>query len=227
MKTVCRVYDSYAQARAAVDAVQRAGVPASDVSIVANKYVSAEHADVDEVSDAAKGAGIGGALGGGAGLLAGLGLLAIPGLGPVVAAGWLASTAVGAAAGAATGGIVGALVDAGVDREHADVYSELVRRGGTMVTVRARDEDAGRIAALLESLQADRSGGARRRVPQDRLADVRREGSALPAEPGRDRPHAGELAGLRTTGTRTRAGARPALRRCDPHRPFNREPAST
>ena len=148
MKTVTRVYDSYAQARAAVDAVEKAGVPSSDVSIVANKYVSAEHADVDDVSDAAKGAGIGGALGGGAGLLAGLGLLAIPGLGPVVAAGWLAATAVGAAAGAATGGIVGALVDAGVDREHADVYSELVRRGGTMVSVRARDEDADRIEAV-------------------------------------------------------------------------------
>jgi hypothetical protein len=130
MTTVCRVYDSYAQARAAVDAVESAGVPAADVSIVANKYVSAEHADVDEVSGGAQGAGIGGALGGGAGLLAGLGLLAIPGLGPVVAVGWLASTAVGVAAGAATGGIVGALVDAGVDREHADVYSESVRRGG-------------------------------------------------------------------------------------------------
>ena len=151
MRTVCRVYDSYAQARAAVDAVESSGVPAADVSIVANKYVSAEHADVEEVSGATKGAGIGGALGGGAGLLAGLGLLAIPGLGPVVAAGWLAATAVGAAAGAATGGIVGALVDAGVDREHADVYSESVRRGGTMVTVRATDEDAGRIASLLET----------------------------------------------------------------------------
>ena len=69
----------------------------------------------------------------------------------MVAAGWLASTAVGVAAGAATGGIVGALVDAGVDREHADVYSESVRRGGTMVTVRTRDEDAGRVATLLES----------------------------------------------------------------------------
>src|SRR5512139_2880826 len=108
MTTVCRVYDSYAQARAAVDAVERAGVPASEISIVANKHVSADHADVDDVSETAKGAGtgagIGGALGGGAGLLAGLGLLAIPGLGPVVAAGWLAATAVGAAAGAATGG---------------------------------------------------------------------------------------------------------------------------
>ena len=98
MTTVCRVYDSYAQARAAVDAVESAGVPVADVSIVANKYVSAEHADVDEVSGGATGAGIGGALGGGAGLLAGLGLLAIPGLGPVVAAGWLASTAAGAVA---------------------------------------------------------------------------------------------------------------------------------
>src|SRR6188474_3440847 len=141
MTTVCRVYDSYAQARAAVDAVQGAGVPASDVSIVANKYVSAEHADVDEVSKAGAGAGIGGALGGGAGLLAGLGLLAIPGLGPVVAVGWLASLAVGAAAGAAAGGLVGALVSAGTSDEHAHVYSESVRRGGTLVSARVADKD--------------------------------------------------------------------------------------
>jgi len=151
MKTVSRAYDTYAQARSAVDAVEKAGVPTSDVSIIANKYVSAEYADVEEVSGAATGAGIGGALGGGAGLLAGLGLLAIPGLGPVVAAGWLASTAVGAVAGAATGGIVGALVDAGVDRKHADVYSEAIRRGGTLVTARVRDEDADRVDAILAS----------------------------------------------------------------------------
>src|SRR5262245_43602514 len=98
MKTVCKVYDSYSQARATVDALEKAGMSDADISIVANKYVSAEHADVDEVSGAAKGAGIGGAIGGGAGLLAGLGLLAIPGIGPVVAAGWLASTAAGVAA---------------------------------------------------------------------------------------------------------------------------------
>jgi hypothetical protein len=153
MKTVCKVYDSYSQARSAVDAVEEAGLPSAEVSIVANKHVSADHADVDDVSDAAKGAGIGGALGGGAGLLAGLGLLAIPGLGPVVAAGWLASTAVGVAAGAAAGGIVGALVDAGVDRDHAEVYSESVRRGATLVSVRSRDEDASRIEAILENFR--------------------------------------------------------------------------
>ena len=82
------------------------------------------------------GAGIGAVVGGGVGLLAGLGMLAIPGLGPVVAIGWLATTAVGAIAGSATGGIVGALVGAGLSEPDAHVYSEAVRRGGTLVTVR-------------------------------------------------------------------------------------------
>lgn len=168
MKTASRVYDSYNQARAAVDAIEAAGVPSDDVSIVANKYVSAEYADVDEVSNTAKGAGIGGALGGGAGLLAGIGLLAIPGLGPVVAAGWLASTALGVAAGAATGGIVGALVDAGVDKEHAEVYSESIRRGGTLVSARVRDEDVPRIEAILTSHQPI--------DPEARGDDYRKEG---------------------------------------------------
>lgn len=150
MKTVSRVYDSYSQAREGVRALEAAGIPSSDISLVANKHVSAEHDDVDEISDTAKGAGIGGVLGGGAGLLAGLGLLAIPGLGPVVAAGWLAATAVGAAAGAVTGGIVGALVDAGTPEEHAHVYSESVRRGGTLVSARVPDHDEARIQALLD-----------------------------------------------------------------------------
>ena len=153
MKTVSRVYDSYAQAREGVCALEAAGIPASDISLVANKHVSAEHADVDQVSDTAKGAGIGGVLGGGAGLLAGLGLLAIPGLGPVVAAGWLAATAVGAAAGAVTGGIVGALVDAGTPEEHAHVYSESIRRGGTLVSARVQDQDEARIQAVLDKYQ--------------------------------------------------------------------------
>ena len=88
-------------------------------------------------------------LGGAAGLLAGLGLLAIPGLGPVVAAGWLAATAVGAAAGAATGGIVGALTEAGVSKEEAPLYAEGVRRGGTLVSARVPDADRARLDAIL------------------------------------------------------------------------------
>jgi len=149
MKTVSRSYDSYAQARAAVDAIEKAGVPASDVSLIANKHVSAQYDDVEIVSDTAAGAGIGGVVGGGAGLLAGLGLLAIPGLGPVVAAGWLAATAAGAAAGVATGGLVGALTGAGVDEEQATVHSEAIRRGGTLVTVRVADDEVARIEGLM------------------------------------------------------------------------------
>jgi uncharacterized protein YcfJ len=85
MKTVSRSYDSYAQARAAVNAIERAGIPPSAVSLIANRHVSPETAE--SVGDAAAGAGVGGVVGGGVGLLAGLGLLAIPGLGPVVALG--------------------------------------------------------------------------------------------------------------------------------------------
>ena len=168
MKTVSRAFDSYAQARAAVDAVEKSGIPSKDVSIVANKYVSAEYADVDDVNKAAAGAGIGGAVGAGAGLLAGLGMLAIPGLGPVVAAGWLASTAAVAAGGAAAGGIVGALVDAGTDKEHAEVYSESVRRGGTLVTARVNDADASRVEAILATYRPI--------DPVARGADYRKEG---------------------------------------------------
>jgi hypothetical protein len=153
MKTISRVYDTYAQARNAVTDIEAAGVSDDQVSLVANKYVSEKYADVEEVSAPATGAGIGGAVGGGAGLLAGLGLLAIPGLGPVVAAGWLAATAVGLAAGAATGGLVGALVKAGVPDSEAHIYSESVRRGGTLVSARVADQDVGRIQAILDRHQ--------------------------------------------------------------------------
>ena len=101
MQTVTRVFDSYAQAEAAVEAVRNVGVDNDDISIIA----SSEHPDSkridtlnDETSGSAAGAGVGAAVGGSAGLLAGIGLIAIPGLGPLVAAGWLASTAAGAAA---------------------------------------------------------------------------------------------------------------------------------
>jgi hypothetical protein len=150
MKTVSRVYDTYRQARDAVAAIETAGVPSGEISLVANKYVSEKYAEVDDVSKAGAGAGIGGLVGGGAGLLAGLGMLAIPGLGPVVAVGWLASLAVGAAAGAVAGGLVGALVSAGTSEDHAHVYSESVRRGGTLVSARVADTEATRIQGILD-----------------------------------------------------------------------------
>jgi len=70
-------------------------------------------------------------------------------LGPVVAAGWLAATAVGAAAGAATGGIVGALTEAGVSEADAHSYAEGVRRGGTLVSARVADAERSRLDTVL------------------------------------------------------------------------------
>lgn len=150
MQTLSHVYDSYPQAERAVKALEAAGVPSSDISLVANKYVSDTYANVDEAHPTATGAGIGAVVGGGAGLLTGLGLMAIPGLGPVVAAGWLATTALGTVAGSATGGVIGALVGAGTSEDHAHVYSEAVRRGGTLVTVR-HDLPNGKVEGILNA----------------------------------------------------------------------------
>ena len=150
MKTNSRVYDSYAQAERVVKDLEAEDIPSSDISLVANKYVSEQYAEVENLSEAGPGAGLGAVVGGGAGLLTGLGLLAIPGLGPVVAIGWLASTALGAAAGAATGGIIGALIDSGESEETAHVYSEAVRRGGTLVTVRSEESESATVQAILD-----------------------------------------------------------------------------
>lgn len=141
-QTLTGLFDSYDDAKRAVKDLEAAGVPHRDVSIVANN-ARGEHAAAEAGEDAGKGAGIGAAVGGVGGLLAGLGLLAIPGLGPVVAAGWLASTALGlaggAAIGAAAGGLVGALTHSGVPEDDAHVYAEGVRRGGSLVTAKVED----------------------------------------------------------------------------------------
>ena len=150
-RTITRLFDRFDDAKAAVAELERIGVPHDDISIVASKADEKQAdaaADADERGrdagkDAGKGATLGAGLGGAAGLLAGLGLLAIPGLGPVVAAGWLVSTGVGAlagaAAGGATGGVVGALTHHGVDEREAHVYAEGVRRGGSLVSARVSD----------------------------------------------------------------------------------------
>ncbi|MCV9967787.1 hypothetical protein OIU34_38905 [Pararhizobium sp. BT-229] len=146
MKTVTGLFDDYDDASSAVSALEARGIPSDDISIVSNN-ADDRHADLNRGSNAAEGAGagagIGAVVGGTGGLLTGLGIMAIPGVGPVVAAGWLAATAAGALAGAVaggtTGGLIGAMTSSGVPEEHAHVYAEGVRRGGTLVTARVED----------------------------------------------------------------------------------------
>ncbi|MDB5546600.1 MAG: hypothetical protein JWP21_47, partial [Tardiphaga sp.] len=94
--TISRLFKDYAAAQDAVKALEQAGIPTDDISIIANN--ADKWFDPDFASAAGKGAAVGAGFGGFGGLLAGLGLLAIPGLGPVVAAGWLAAAAAGAVA---------------------------------------------------------------------------------------------------------------------------------
>ena len=145
--TVTALFESYTAAKPAVDALEKAGISSSDISVIANNangaYVDKNHTNAGP--DAGVGAGMGAVVGGAGGLLAGLGLMAIPGVGPVVAAGWLVATAVGAvggaAVGAAAGGIVGSMTNAGVDEREAHLYAEGVRRGGALVAARVDDDD--------------------------------------------------------------------------------------
>lgn len=149
MSTQTRLYDTRADASAAVERLRAAQIPDADISLIS------PHDDaITGATGAASGAGVGAVLGGGAGLLAGAGLMAIPGLGPVVAAGWLAATLTGAVTGAVAGGVAGgvieALVASGVDRDQAHVYAEGVHRGGTLVTVRSDDALDSTVARLLD-----------------------------------------------------------------------------
>ena len=162
-RTLVALYDHLSDARGAVDDLVKAGITRDSINLVANDATrsyegelsrptnsgATEHTAVTD--NAGTGATLGTVFGGLAGLLVGLGAFAIPGLGPIVAAGPIVATITGAGAGAATGGILGGLTDLGVSETDAHTYAEGVRRGGTLVSVRLDDAQAPRISDILES----------------------------------------------------------------------------
>lgn len=157
MKTVVALYDEIEDARDAVEDLVDSGVARDDVSLMArdvnNEY--SHYIDGDETGDsvgegAAVGATGGAVIGGLAGVLVGMGALAIPGIGPVVAAGPIAAGLTGAGMGAVAGGLLGALAGWGVPEEEAEYYAEGVRRGGTLVAVRVSDDHASNVVDILE-----------------------------------------------------------------------------
>ena len=166
--TITRLYNSHSEARAVVDALRAANVGERNISVLASNadewhrdntpatYPDKDFDGRDDRAEAAgTGAGVGAVLGGTVGVLTGLGIMAIPGVGPIVAAGWLVATLAGAAAGGATGGIIGALTQAGATPDEAEVYAESLRRGGAVVSVQTDEADRSRIAAIMDRSSID------------------------------------------------------------------------
>lgn len=141
-KTVIGSFDTFEDAHRSTRALRDAGFPAHDISLIGNSargdYTTDGTVRVtasDETSGAATGAAAGSALGGAAGLAVSLLGLAIPGVGPILAAGPIAAALAGAGAGAVAGGLIGTLTDLGVADADAEIHAENIRRGGALVTV--------------------------------------------------------------------------------------------
>ncbi len=159
-KVVVGMFDNMEYARDAVNELVDNGIDRNAISLIAGdergemrRYVGQENTGSEVAESAAGGAGIGAIMGGLGGLLVGLGALAIPGFGPVIAAGPIVSAltgaGVGAAAGAVTGGLLGALVEMGIPDERAQVYSDGIRHGNILVTARVDDAMANTAVSIL------------------------------------------------------------------------------
>jgi len=161
MASVVGLFPSRDQAEKAIKALKDKGITEKEISIVAKQDTvkdgqaagkqDVEAGDMGTGQDLTSGATWGGTLGGLAGLLASAGALAIPGIGPLVAAGPIAATLGGAAAG----GLAGSLVDWGVGGEAGKKYEEGVKRGEILAAVKADK------AKVDEAAQVMRQFGAR------------------------------------------------------------------
>ena len=149
------LFKSRAQAGSTVDALQQAGFRSDDISVLMPDQQSSEEFAHEKNTTAPEGttAGVaaGGTIGGTLGLLAGIGALAIPGVGPFIAAGPLMAALAGAGAGGALGGLVGALVGMGIPEYEAKRYEGHVKDGGILLSVHCDDSDwVGRAKEILE-----------------------------------------------------------------------------
>ena len=148
VSTVIGTFSSREQAEQAVRALRDKGFTEDEISVIAKRGDKQGDVEVGGAMGAMGGAGEGtawgGVLGGAAGLLAGVGALAIPGIGPIVAAGPLAATL----SGAVTGGVAGGLLDLGIPEERGRYYEEEVKKGRFLAVIDTEAdmvEDAARI----------------------------------------------------------------------------------
>ncbi|MGI6643235.1 MAG: hypothetical protein ACOX3V_04455 [Bacillota bacterium] len=150
-KTVLGVFDDTNQAERAADELQRRGIDRNELSVIAKEDRGGDRRNRDDQGQGMTGSRIsdgvatGGAIGGAAGILAGVGALAIPGIGPIVAAGPIAA----ALTGAAMGGIAGGLVDWGIPEEAGQRYEEHVRTGKVVTLVKTDDDKVREVSDIL------------------------------------------------------------------------------
>lgn len=139
------LFSTQAQAEKGVDALLAAGFRHDDISVLAPDQQTSKQFAAEKNTKAPEGtttgATAGGALGGTLGLLAGIGALAIPGVGPFIAAGPIMGALAGLGVGAATGGLIGALVGMGIPEYEAKRYEGRVKEGGILVSVHCDDSD--------------------------------------------------------------------------------------
>jgi uncharacterized protein (TIGR02271 family) len=162
-KKIVGVFHNEHEASRAIEDLKSRGFLTEDISVIAR-----DKRDVDAISDEtgtkapegmASGAATGGLLGGVTGLLAGIGALAIPGIGPIIAAGPIAATLAGAAVGAGTGGLVGGLIGLGIPEDEAESYDNYVDEGRILVMV---DADSSRSNDVYEVFRNHNSANADR-----------------------------------------------------------------
>jgi hypothetical protein len=153
------IYKSGESAERAVDSIIAAGFPSSDISVLLPDTRStkafAHEKDTKAPEGTTAGVTAGGAIGGTLGVLAGIGALAIPGVGPLIAAGPIMAGLAGLGIGGAVGGIVGALVGMGIPEYEAKRYEGQVKGGGTLLSVHCdTSEEISRAKDLLKSTGA-------------------------------------------------------------------------
>jgi hypothetical protein len=136
---------SRVQAERIIDRLSGAGFQYSEISVLMPETDS--HHDIGHVKSTkapegtATGAAAGGVAGGVFGLLAGIGALAIPGVGPLIAAGPIMAALSGAAVGATAGGVVGGLIGLGIPEIEAKIYEEKLKTGNYLISVHGHDSD--------------------------------------------------------------------------------------
>ncbi|MEC2078037.1 general stress protein [Metabacillus fastidiosus] len=150
-KRVIGVYDTEAEAIIAIDGLIKQGYESKEICVIGKdlKHVNKE-TDTTTEDPATTGAFTGGTIGGVTGILAGVGALTIPGIGPIIAAGPIASGLIGALAGAGIGGLCGALVDSGISEDDAERYGNSVKEGKILILVNSKDDHLNRDIRVLE-----------------------------------------------------------------------------